>query len=188
LTIRSEEDCRSENSLERSYETPVLRAALLHAEGVQHCGGTFECNLRRFLPDRLRREKDRDQPILSPRQTVARVPCDLQDEVSIPALMQQTAGRRAPYGEPTKHERVEMRSRDSGERFPVSAARTRSTRLSACDVWRRLRQEKYAREALRFGEDLPSRETRLSWRRLRHDLPKTTRIGSSDHLRSKPAA
>jgi len=108
--------------------------------------------------------------------------------VSIPALMQQTAGRRAPYGEPTKHERVEMRSRDSGERFPVSAARTRSTRLSACDVWRRLRREKYAREALRFGEDLPSRETRLSWRRLRHDLPKTTRIGSSDHLRSKPAA
>src|SRR5689334_8649554 len=46
LTIGSEEYRCSKDSLKRGDQAPVLGAALLHAEGVEHGSGTFESNLR----------------------------------------------------------------------------------------------------------------------------------------------
>jgi hypothetical protein len=60
-----------------------LRTALPQSEGIQHLGGAAERNPRRLLTDGQRRKKDGDEPILSPRQTIARVPRDLQNELSI---------------------------------------------------------------------------------------------------------
>src|SRR6185312_2008920 len=45
LAIRSEEDRCPKDSLERGDQTPVLRTALLHHEGVQHGSGALERNL-----------------------------------------------------------------------------------------------------------------------------------------------
>src|SRR6516162_6395250 len=59
LRIGPEKDRRTEDSLERRDQAPGLRTALLHSEGAQHLARAFKHDLRRLLPDRLRRQEDR---------------------------------------------------------------------------------------------------------------------------------
>ena len=54
--------------------------------------GAFKDDLRRLLPDRLSRQEDRNQAILSPRQSVARMARDLKKEMSISAFVKQLSG------------------------------------------------------------------------------------------------
>jgi hypothetical protein len=106
LAIRSEEDRCPKDSLERGNQAPILRTTLLHAEGVQHGSGTFERNLGRLLPNRLRRKEDRNEPILSPWKTVAGVSRDLQNEMAVSPLVQQTASRGTPDRKTAEYERA----------------------------------------------------------------------------------
>jgi hypothetical protein len=119
LTVRSKENGCAEDSLERGNQAPVLRAALLHAERVKHGSGTFERNLRRLLPDRLRGEEDRNEPILAPWQTVAGVPRDLQNEMAVSALVQQTAGWRATDWETAEYKWSRREAEILASRFPL---------------------------------------------------------------------
>jgi hypothetical protein len=60
-----------------------------------HCperGCAFKRDLRRLLPDRLSRQEDRNQAILPPRQSVARMTRDLKKEMPITALVKQLSG------------------------------------------------------------------------------------------------
>src|SRR5436309_6787624 len=61
LRVRSEEDRRAENSLERSDEASILGAALLDSEGVEHFGCAIERDARRFLANCHRCQKDGNQ-------------------------------------------------------------------------------------------------------------------------------
>src|SRR5215831_472702 len=105
LRIRAEKDGRAEDSLERGDQAPVLRTALLHSEGFEHLGCAFKHDLRRLLPDRLCCQEDWNQAILSPRQPVGGMACDLKKEMPVPALMKQLSRRRALYGQAAQYER-----------------------------------------------------------------------------------
>ncbi len=73
LSVRAEENRGSEDALERSGQAPVLGTALLYAERVEHLGGAVKGDPRGSLPDGHRCQEDRNQPILSPRESIARV-------------------------------------------------------------------------------------------------------------------
>ena len=105
LRVRAEKDGRAEDSLERGDQAAVLRTALLHSEGAQHLGRAFKYDLRRLLPNRLRCQEDRNQAILSPRQPVGGMACDLKKEMPVPALMEQLSGPRPLYGQSAQYER-----------------------------------------------------------------------------------
>src|SRR5215471_15251085 len=104
LRVGAEKDCRAEDSLERRDQAAVLRTALLHSEGAQHLGRTFKHDLRRLLPDRLSRQEDRNQAILSPRQSVARMAGHLENERPVTAFKKQRTFRRSPDRQAAKHE------------------------------------------------------------------------------------
>ena len=70
LRVRAEEDRCSEDPLESRHETPVLRAALLHAEGVQHFSRAAKPNHTTLLAYRERRKEERNKPVLSLRQSI----------------------------------------------------------------------------------------------------------------------
>jgi len=77
LGVVSKEDGRPEDPLKGSNESPILRTALLHSEGVQHLRSAAECDPSRLLTYRKCRQKDRYEPVLTPWQSVARVSSDL---------------------------------------------------------------------------------------------------------------
>src|SRR5215831_16639803 len=96
LRIGPEKDGCAEDSVERRDQAAVLRTALLHAEGAQHLGCAFKHDLRRLLPDSLRRQGYRNQAILSPRQSVARMAGHLENERPVTAFIKQRTFRRSP--------------------------------------------------------------------------------------------
>jgi hypothetical protein len=87
LRVGAEEDGGPEDPLEGSDQAAILRTALLHRKGVQHLRGAFKSDPWRLLAGRERRQKDGNQPILPPGQTVARMPSDLKNEMTVPAFM-----------------------------------------------------------------------------------------------------
>jgi hypothetical protein len=104
LSIRAKEDRRAEDTMERSHEPAVLRTALLHPERIQHLRRAAESDPRTLLPDRERREKDWDQPVLPPWQSEARLSCDLQDKLPVTALMQQASWSGPLHRQTAKNE------------------------------------------------------------------------------------
>ena len=70
LCVGPEEDRCSEDPLERRHEAPVLRSALLHPEGVQHFSRAAEPNYSVLLTNGERSQKERDEPVLPPRQSI----------------------------------------------------------------------------------------------------------------------
>ncbi len=88
LVVGSKEDGRPEDALKGSNKSPILRTALLHSEGVQHLRRAAEGDRCRLLTNRKCREKDWNEPVLPPRQSVARVPSDLQNKLTISSLVQ----------------------------------------------------------------------------------------------------
>jgi uncharacterized protein GlcG (DUF336 family) len=106
LPVGTEEDRGSEDSLKRSDQTPVLRAALLHPEGIEHGSSTLEGNLRRLLADRLSRKKNGDEPVLSPWKAVAGMAGELRSEIAVSALVQKSARWRAADREAAEDERA----------------------------------------------------------------------------------
>ena len=87
LCVRSEEDRGAEDSLKRAHEPRILSSTLLHSEGVQHLCRTAESNDSALLFDCQRREKDRHQAILTPRQPIGRMAGDLKKELPVSALV-----------------------------------------------------------------------------------------------------
>lgn len=71
LGFCSKEDRCPEDALKRSDEAAVLRAPLLHPEGVQRSCRAIECDMRSLLPHCQRREENGNQPILARGQTIA---------------------------------------------------------------------------------------------------------------------
>lgn len=105
LDVRSEEDRSTKDALERSDQPAVLRTALLDAEGIKHLGSAVERDPGGFLPNRHRRQEDRNQAILSPGQSIARVTSDLEDESPVPSFVKEASGWRALHRQPAKDER-----------------------------------------------------------------------------------
>jgi hypothetical protein len=105
LEVRAKEYRRPEDPLECSHQSPVLRATLLHPECVQHFSGTSKTNGLGSLADSEGCEKYRDKPILAPWEAVAWMSRDLQQEVSIPTLVQEFAGSRLFDREAAKDKR-----------------------------------------------------------------------------------
>ena len=106
LRVGTEENRSSKDPLKGTDQTPVLGSALLHSEGVEHCGGTVERYPWRPLTDRKCREEDRHEPILTPWKAIARVTGDLQNEVAVPPLVKQAALSRSLDRQPAENERA----------------------------------------------------------------------------------
>jgi hypothetical protein len=64
LCVGAEEDRCPEDPLERRHQTPVLRPALLHAEGVEHFSRAAKPDRSTLLTDRECGKKDRNEPVL----------------------------------------------------------------------------------------------------------------------------
>jgi len=104
LRIGSEEDRCAEDPLESPHEPPILRSALLHAEGVQHLSRAAESNHPVLLLNRKGREEDRYQPVLTPRQSVCRVAGDLKQKLAVATLMQELPRPRLLHWQPAEDE------------------------------------------------------------------------------------
>jgi hypothetical protein len=69
LHVGAEEDRCTENALEGGYQPSVLCPTLLHAE-VKHLRRASKLNRLALLSDRQGGQKDRNEPVLSPRETI----------------------------------------------------------------------------------------------------------------------
>ena len=105
LSVRSEEDRCAEGALERSHQSPVLGTALLDTECIEHLGGAVEGDPCGLLPNCHRGQKNRDQPILSPRESIAWVTGDLEHETTVPPFVKETSGWWPFHREATEYKR-----------------------------------------------------------------------------------
>ena len=94
LCIGTEENRRAKDPLKRCNQPPVLRSALLHAESLQHVGGTGKSNRPALLANGQCSQKNRHKAILTPRKAITWVAGHLEDEPAVPPLMEQSARRR----------------------------------------------------------------------------------------------
>ena len=78
----------------------------MQTESVQHLGGTLERDPRTLPSNGDGRQEDRNESVLPPWQPVARVTGDLQNELPVPAFMEQAADRRPFHRQATKDERA----------------------------------------------------------------------------------
>ncbi len=92
LGVRPEKDRSAEDALESSDQSPVLGTALLDIEFIEYFGGTIEGDPGGLLPNGHRCQKDRNQPILSPREFIAGVTGDLEHEASVAPFVKETSG------------------------------------------------------------------------------------------------
>ncbi len=104
LSVRPEEDRRAEDALERRDQSAILGTALLDTERIEHFGGAVKSDSRGLLSNRHCREKDRNEPILSPWEPIARMARNLKHEASVPAFMQKTAARWPLHRESAEYE------------------------------------------------------------------------------------
>jgi hypothetical protein len=74
LRVRAKEDRCSKYLLKGRPKTAALSSSLLHPEDVEHFSRAAKPNYSTLLPDGERSQKDRDEPVLTPRQSVRRVP------------------------------------------------------------------------------------------------------------------
>ena len=93
LGVSAEENRCSENALKRRHQTPVLRSALLHPEGVQHFSRAAKTNRSALLPNGERSQKDWDEAILTPWQSVRGVPGHLKQKMSVSPFVQELSRR-----------------------------------------------------------------------------------------------
>ena len=103
LGVRSEEDGSAEDALKRCNKSPVLGTALLYTECIEHFCGAVESDPRGLLSNGHCRQKDRNQSILSPRESIARVTGDLQHEPSVSPFMEETSRWRPLHRESTEY-------------------------------------------------------------------------------------
>ena len=111
LRVGAEEDSGSEDSLKSSHQATVLRTALLHPECIEHLRSAFEGDLRRLLPDGKSGKENGNQPVLAPWQTVAGMSGYLQDELTVPAFVEQAALSWSLHGQTAENERARGESK-----------------------------------------------------------------------------
>src|SRR5205823_1721264 len=91
--IGTEEDGGTEDALEGLDEPSIFFSTFAHTEGIEHLGTRTESNRLTLLLHRQGSQIDRNQPILSIRQSEFGMPCDLQQKVSVPSLEQKLIRR-----------------------------------------------------------------------------------------------
>ena len=87
--IRSEEDRCAEDAFEGRNQAPILSAAFVQRERLEHLACAPEADRLALLLNGKRRQIDQNEPVLSPRQPEARMAGDLQDEVAVPPFIEQ---------------------------------------------------------------------------------------------------
>jgi len=87
--VGSEEDGGAKDSLEGSDQAAILRAALLHSEGVQHFGGGGKRDPARPLAGSQGRQEEWNQAVLAPRKAVVGVTSDEQNKLTFSAFVDQ---------------------------------------------------------------------------------------------------
>ena len=128
-SLRSEEDCCTEDSFESGHKPPVLLPALGHPKCVQHLRCGSESNDLAFLLDCPGSEHDRHQPVLTERQAKVWMAGQLKDEMSVPPLVQELSGRRAPNGQAAQHERSRRKGQSLRTRLSIISHQRDSVRL-----------------------------------------------------------
>ena len=87
--VRAEEHSSSEDPLESCDQPLVFFASFVHSESFEHFRRTSEPNHLTLLLYCQRCEKDWDDPVLTKRDTVFGVTCDLEHEVPVPAFVNE---------------------------------------------------------------------------------------------------
>jgi hypothetical protein len=104
--VSPEEDGRAEDPFEGGGQSAILLAAFHQTECVRHLGRTPEADNLALLLHRHCCHEEGNEAVLAVRQSKARMSGQLKDEVSIPALVDQLIGGRAPDGQPAEYERA----------------------------------------------------------------------------------
>jgi len=82
-----------------------LVTTLLHGKRVEHLRGALERDPRSLLPDGERRQKYRNQTILSPGKSIAGMSGDLQHELPVTAFVEQTPHIRSLHRQTAEDKR-----------------------------------------------------------------------------------
>jgi hypothetical protein len=100
LHVGAEEDRCTEDALEGGYQPSVLCPTLLHTERVKHLRCASELNRLPLLTDRQRSQKNRNEPVLTPREAVRRMASHLKRKLAIASFVEQLARRGLLIGSP----------------------------------------------------------------------------------------
>src|SRR6516165_2158991 len=100
-TFRPKEDRRTECAFKRPNQSPILFATFTHAEGLQHFGSALELDRLTFLLDGQRRQEDWNNPVLPEGDSIIRMTGDLQNELPVPAFIEELISRQTADGEST---------------------------------------------------------------------------------------
>jgi hypothetical protein len=105
LRVRAKEDRCSEYALEGCHQASVLRPALLHAESSSILAASAKPNRPALLPNGKRSQKDWNEPILPPRQSIGRMSGYLKKKAPVSPLMQELPRARTLYRQSAQDER-----------------------------------------------------------------------------------
>ena len=100
-TVGPKENGRAECTFKRSNQSPILFASFAHAEGLQHFGSALELDRLAFLLDGQRRQENENNPVLPERNPIIRMTGDLQNELAVPAFVEELIGRQTADGQAT---------------------------------------------------------------------------------------
>jgi len=103
--VRPEEYCGAEDPLEGSDEATVLFPASMHPEALQHLSGGPESDCLALLLDSQSCQEDRNESVLPEGHTELGVARYLEDELTVPALIEKLILGKAPDRQTTKNER-----------------------------------------------------------------------------------
>jgi len=104
--VRSKENGGTKYAFEGRDQPSVLLSASLKAERLQHFRSGPKPDCLALLADGQGGEEDRNDAVLSERQSIFRMPCDLENEVAVPPLEQELACRGSPNGQTAEDERT----------------------------------------------------------------------------------
>ena len=96
LLFGAEEDGRGKDALEALDDAAVIAAVLGKPEELQHLGGAFETYGAALLPEREGGNPDRDEAILAEGQAEVGMTYDVEEEISVAALVAELIFRQRP--------------------------------------------------------------------------------------------
>jgi hypothetical protein len=114
LDVCSKENRGTEYSKEERNQAAILGTTLLQPESGQHFRRALEHDCSALLPDSQRCKKERDEPILPPRQPIVGMASHLKEEVAVAAFVQEAARGWPLYRQSAENERSRGEASDLG--------------------------------------------------------------------------
>ncbi len=105
LVVGAKKDCGRKYSLKPLHDPSIMPTVFGEVEKIEHLRCATKMDDSAILLESERRDPDRDEPILTVRQTKARMAGDFKEEFSVPAEVGKLVSRWTAERDPAENER-----------------------------------------------------------------------------------